>query len=219
MQNNTERTFTVNKADLPEKPGTTTGEKVDTVFLYLKDRLGNTRIHEVALSEHQLDLIIPTRVGVVLVKNGTRTLSPVCKITNMSMPYVKVEVAGYTNKDDNQHSLGQTPSATTIGLAIGNSGEADSIGKNINVHQLPYRPYTSAPTDGFTGGLREELAILGPDSATDLENKTTNRDHTLTFKFHGDFNGDAELSEKWDLFYLTYRFSVTSRPADAGANP
>lgn len=217
VQNNTERTFTVNKADLPDKPDNS--GKVDTVFLYLKDRLGNTRIHEVALSEHQLDLIIPTRVGVVLVKNGTRTLSPVCKITNMSMPYVKVELAGYTNKDDNQHSLGQTPSATTIGLAIGNSGEADSIGKNINVHQLPYRPYTSPPTDGFTGGLREELAILGPDSATDLTGGNTNRDHTLTFKFHGDFNGDAELSEKWDLFYLTYRFSVTSRPADAGANP
>lgn len=217
VRNNTERTFTVNKADLPDKPDNS--GKVDTVFLYLKDRLGNTRIHEVALSEHQLDLIIPTRVGVVLVKNGTRTLSPVCKITNMSMPYVKVELAGYTNKDDNQHSLGQTPSATTIGLAIGNSGEADSIGKNINVHQLPYRPYTSAPTDRFTGGLREELAILGPDSATDLTGGNTNRDHTLTFKFHGDFNGDAELSEKWDLFYLTYRFSVTSRPADAGANP
>lgn len=217
VQNNTERTFTVNKADLPDKPDNS--GKVDTVFLYLKDRLGNTRIHEVALSEHQLDLIIPTRVGVVLVKNGIRTLSPVCKITNMSMPYVKVELAGYTNKDDNQHSLGQTPSATTIGLAIGNSGEADSIGKNINVHQLPYRPYTSAPTDRFTGGLREELAILGPDSATDLTGGNTNRDHTLTFKFHGDFNGDAELSEKWDLFYLTYRFSVTSRPADAGANP
>ena len=212
-QNPAAGTFTVNKAQLPDP-------NADAIYVYLQDRLGNTRIVPVVLSMHQLDLEIPTRVGVVLVKNGTHTLSPVCKITNRSMPYVKVELVGYTAQTTNQHSLGQTlVNNTTIGLAIGNSGEADSIGSSINVQDLPWRPYASLPSDGFTGGLRQELAILGPDDVTDVNGDPVNRDHTLSFKFQGNFNRDTALSDRWNLFYLTYRFTVVDKPPDLPANP
>lgn len=215
VQSETRKTFTVDDAKLPAD--------TEWVYVYLKDSLGNTRIHAVPLSKYQVDLTIPTRVGVVLVTNGTHTLSPVCHITNNSQAaYVKAELVGYTDQDNtNEHILG-TPTAANniIGLAIGGSGEADSIGGSINVQDLPWRAYTAPPTDSFTNGLRQDLGILGPDSATDADGTTpTNRLHTLSFKFQGNFTADTNLSTRWNLFYLTYRFTVVDKPPDLPANP
>lgn len=205
VQSETRKTFTVDNAKLPAD--------TDWVYVYLKDSLGNTRIHAVPLSKYQVDLTIPTRVGVILVTNGTHTLSPVCHITNNSQAaYVKADLVGYTDqRNTNEHILG-TPTAANniIGLAIGGSGEADSIGGSINVQDLPWRAYTAPPTDSFTNGTPQELGILGPLGGTNADH--TPAVNTLSFKFQGNFTTTTNLSTRWNLFYLTYRFTVTTDP-------
>lgn len=205
VQLETRRTFAVDDAKLPAN--------TERVYVYLKDSLGNTRIHAVPLSEYQVDLTIPTRVGVILVTNGTHTLSPVCHITNNSQAaYVKADLVGYTDqRDTNEHTLG-TPTAANniIGLAIGSSGEADSFGGNVNVQDLPWRAYTAPPTDPFTNGTPQELGILGPLGGTNADH--TPAVNTLSFKFQGNFTTTTNLSTRWNLFYLTYRFTVTTDP-------
>lgn len=92
-------TFKVEKADLK------TGQ--DVVWIYVKDGVNNTVRLAVPMTDHMIDVTVPTRVSVVALKKSAASanaavpelLTPICYIRNNGDNKIKAEVSGFVMKD------------------------------------------------------------------------------------------------------------------------
>jgi len=92
-------TFKVAKDDLK------TGQ--DVVWIYVKDGVNNTVRLAVPMTDHMIDVTVPTRVSVVALKKSAASvnaavpelLTPICYIRNNGDNKIKAEVSGFVMKD------------------------------------------------------------------------------------------------------------------------
>ena len=156
-------------------------------YLYFKDGANNTSRYAVPISEHTIDVTVPTRVSMVAVKKPTSTgivtdsklLAPTCYVVNNGSNTVKVQIEGFAESADNKN--------TTLKL----------VDQDYNVHD----GYTGNKLGLFlkaTGALKADGKPLASNAADTHKDTMFNERNVLTINKDGNYAYLGDLKPKTD---------------------
>lgn len=169
------------------------------IYLYLKDTLGNTRMITVPMSEHQIDVSIPTRVGVVAMTgvDTPKVNAPQCALINYGSQAVKASVTqvSFTEKD-NELKLVTRPGSPNSAF--------DSAEIDLRIKPLAGEQGYAYSLANLTTPQAQPLS-MGQMAAYSSEG-TANQ---LGFTFDALYNPQTIVETgSWSMFYLSYRFEA-----------
>lgn len=167
------------------------------IYLYFKDTLGNTRMITVPMNEHQVDVSIPTRVGIVAMKglDTPKVSAPQCALINYGSQTLNASVTQVRfTAQDNELTLVAKPGSPNSAFG---SAEIDLRIKPLSGEQ----------------GYAYSLANLTADGAKPLpigqmaQYAAEGTGNQIGFTFDALYNPQTIMeTTKWSMFYLSYRF-------------
>ena len=201
-------------------------------YLYFKDGANNTSRYAVPISEHTIDVTVPTRVSMVAVKKPTSTgivtdsklLAPTCYVVNNGSNTVKVQIEGFAKSADNKnttlelvdqdYNVHDGYTGNKLGLFLKATGALKADGK----------PLASNAADTHKDTMFNERNVLTINKdgngnyayLGDLKPKT-DEGRTLDFTFTARYNPrDIDETNDWMTNVMSYRFSVVPKDTTNG---
>ena len=181
--------------------GATTVGDTKVLYLYLKDTLGNTRMITVPMNEHQVDVSIPTRVGIVAMKgvDTPKVSAPQCALINYGSQTLNASVTQVRfTAQDNELTLVERSGSSNSAYA---SNEIDLRIKPLAGEQGYAYSLANLTSDG---AAPLKMGQMGPYSADGTGNQ-------IGFTFDALYNPQTIMeTTKWSMFYLSYQFEAVS---------
>ncbi|MGO5116312.1 hypothetical protein ACTQ33_15100 [Candidatus Avoscillospira sp. LCP25S3_F1] len=181
--------------------GANTVGDTKVLYLYLKDTLGNTRMITVPMNEHQVDVSIPTRVGIVAMKGveAPKVSAPQCALINYGTQTLNASVTQVRfTAQDNELTLVERSGSPNSAYA---SNEIDLRIKPLAGEQGYAYSLANLTSDG---AAPLKMGQMGPYSADGTGNQ-------IGFTFDALYNPQTIMeTTKWSMFYLSYQFEAVS---------